>query len=243
MKQIIFSDGVQQMRPLAKRSLIAVFACVLFFCAAFCLSGCKPPAGQLAANAAIAEMAAIESCDPSSIDYLPEASQSKQLEAIGVSQEEFFSWWLEGYEYSLGDLELNIDEDDALINAKITCRKLEPVIQQWSNQYTAWLTENAQAIEAGQSEDPCAYGKSLLQGLFESTEPALTECTVHVHEYDDDWSIVGDAENSIYRDALLGSTDSFAGYYEAPLKELEKLGVSLSVPSAEDQSGQPDSEG
>lgn len=219
------------------KHIIAVLAsCVLLICVAFCLAGCKPPAGQLAANAAIAEMAAIEKCDPASIDYLPEVSQAQQLEQIGISQEEFFGWWLEGFTYSLGDVELNVEEDDALINAKITCRQLEPIIKQWSNEYTEWLVTNAEAIEAGASEDPCEYGRLLLQSLFENTEPVLTECTVHVQKIDDDWSVVGDADNSVYRDALLGSTDNLSGYYESPLNELATLGVKLPVATAQTSS-------
>ena len=216
---------------LLKQGLIAFVSCALLLCVACCLTGCKPPAGQLAANAAIAEMAAIEKCDPSSLDYLPEVSQAQELEQIGISQEEFFSWWLSGFTYSLGDVELNVEEDDALINAKITCRQLEPIIKQWSNEYTEWLIANAAAIEAGTTEDPCEYGRLLLQSLFENTEPTLVECTVHVQKIDDEWSVVGDADNSIYRDALLGSTDNLSGYYDSPLNELATLGVKLPVSS------------
>lgn len=222
-----------QLKNPMKRIMAALASCALLICVAFCLAGCKPPAGQLAANAAIAEMAAIEKCDPASIDYLPEVSQAQQLEQIGISQEEFFGWWLEGFTYSLGDVELNVEEDDALINAKITCRQLEPIIKQWSNEYTEWLVTNAEAIKAGASEDPCEYGRLLLQSLFENTEPVLIECTVHVQKIDDDWSVVGDADNSVYRDALLGSTDNLSGYYESPLNELATLGVKLPVATAQ----------
>lgn len=219
-----------------KKLALVLAACALCFCAIFCLSGCKPPAGQLAANAAIAEMGAIENRDPASIKCLPEASQSEELEAIGVSQEEFFDWWLEGFSYSLGDLEMNIEEDDALINAKITARQLEPIIKEWSNQYSAWLTNNEQAIKSGTSEDPCAYGKALLQSIFESTEPTLVECTVHVKKYDDDWSIVDEVDNGVYRDALLGSTENLSEYYEAPINKLASLGVKLPVVADEEES-------
>lgn len=228
-----------------KRAVISIFAATLFALAVFCLAGCKPPQGQLAANAAIAEMGALEKADPAAISYLPEVTQAQQLEQIGISQEEFFGWWLAGLTYSLGDLEMNNEEDDALINAKITCHQLEPIIKQWSNEYVAWLVDNKQAIEAGQSEDPCEYGRMLLQSLFENTEPLLYECMVHVHKYDDDWSVVGDADNGLYRDALLGSTDDLSGYYQAPLSELAELGVKLPVSSGEepaDQADQPTNE-
>lgn len=228
MEQNGLTSEIRARRPW--KAIMAAFAAsALLFCAAFCLAGCKPPAGQLAANAAIAEMAAIEKCDPASIDYLPEVAQAQELEQIGISQEEFYSWWLQGFTYSLGDVELNVEEDDALINAKITCRQLEPIIKQWSNEYTEWLIANAQAIEAGAIEDPCEYGRLLLQSLFENTEPVLVECTVHVQKIDDEWSVVGDADNSIYRDALLGSTDNLSGYYDSPLNELATLGVKLPV--------------
>lgn len=230
-------------RSVSNKALIALAACALLVCAAFSLAGCKPPAGQLAANAAIAEMAAIESHDPASIDYLPEVSQAEQLEQIGISQEEFFGWWLEGFTYSLGDLEMNIEEDGADINAKITCRQLEPIIKQWSNEYVEWLVANSASIKAGASEDPCEYGRELLRGLFEGTEPVLCETMIHVQKYDDEWSVVGDAENGIYHDALLGSADNLSGYYAAPLAELANLGVTLPVSSSEaEQSEQNEQE-
>lgn len=233
MKRTISALCSHSLQAILKKVVLAIAACSLCLATAFALSGCKPPQGQLAANAAIAEMAAIEKCDPASINYLPEVSQAAELEKIGISSQEFFGWWLSGFSYSLGDLEMNYEEDDATINAKITSRQLEPIIKQWSNEYVEWLVANAPAIKAGQTEDPCEYGKLLLQGLFESTEPTLVECAVRVHKYDDDWSVVGEPDNGLYRDALLGSTDNLAGYYAAPLNELATLGVTLPAPAAE----------
>lgn len=243
MKRFTSLNGELQSKSSVKQVAIAFATLALFACMALCLSGCKPPAGQLAANAAIAEMAAIEKHDPESLTYLPQVSGAEQLEQIGVSQAEFYGWWLDGFTYSLGDLEMNIDEDAADINAKITCRQLEPIIKQWSNDYVEWLVANEQAIKAGQSEDPCEYGRLLLQSLFENTEPVLTECVVQVQKIDDEWSVVGNADNGVYRDALLGSTDNLSGYYELPFNELASLGVKLPVEcTAPAQEGQDTSE-
>ena len=77
----------------------------------------QAPQGQLAANAALAEMSAIQQKNPESISYLPEVSQAKELEQIGISQEEFFDWWLDGFTSSLGDVEMNGEENDAKIFA------------------------------------------------------------------------------------------------------------------------------
>lgn len=224
--------------PLAKIAF-ALVACALFACTALCLTGCKPPEGQLAANAAIAEMGAIDKKDPEAIGYLPEVSQAQTLEQIGVSQQEFFGWWLDGFTYSLGDVELNFDEDAGDINAKITCRQLEPIIKQWSNEYVAWLVSNRATIQAGESEDPCEYGRLLLQSMFETAEPVLVECTIQVQKYDDTWSVVASQDNGLYRDALLGSTDNLSGYYAAPLEELAALNVPLSaVPQSQEEAAE-----
>ena len=242
MKQLIASNaaaGKQRSRGWIAGAFLAI---ILLACMSCCLSGCKPPAGQLAANAAIAEMAAIEKHDPESLEYLPQISGADQLEQIGISQEEFYDWWLDGFTYSLGDLEMNIDEDAADINAKITCRQLEPIIKQWSNDYIEWLAENKQAIEAGQTEDPCEYGRLLLQSMFENTEPVLTECIVQVQKIDDEWSVVGSVDNSVYRDALLGSADNLSGYYELPFAQLADMGVKLPVSANEDTGDQQGSE-
>lgn len=228
------TSNVHTLASKMTRTVILAFAtCALVICAAFCMTGCKPPAGQLAANAAIAEMAAIEKKDPEAIAFLPEVSQAEMLEQIGISKAEFFDWWLDGFIYSLGDVELNVDEDEADINAKITCRQLEPIIKQWSNEYVEWLLANREAILAGETEDPCEYGRLLLQSIFQNTEPTLIECIVHVKKYDDDWSVVADADNGIYRDALLGSTDDLSGYYLVPIEELIELNVFLPVESQE----------
>lgn len=243
MKRFISSNGELQGKRSVKQAAIGFIALALFACMAFCLSGCKPPAGQLAANAAIAEMAAIEKHDPESLGYLPQVSGADQLEQIGISQAEFYGWWLDGFTYSLGDLEMNFDEDAADINAKITCRQLEPIIKQWSNDYVEWLAVNEQAIKAGQTEDPCEYGRLLLQSLFENTEPVLTECTVQVQKIDDEWSVVGSVDNGVYRDALLGSADNLSGYYELPFAQLAEMGVKLPVSgTAPAQEGQDTSE-
>lgn len=225
--------------PLAKIAL-AIVACALFACTALCLSGCKPPEGQLAANAVIAEMGALDKKDPEAISYLPEVSQAQTLEQIGISQQEFFSWWLDGFTYSLGDVELNFDEDAGEINAKITCRQLEPIIKEWSNEYVAWLVDNRAAIQAGETEDPCEYGRLLLQSIFETTDPTLTECIVQVQKFDDTWSVVGSQDNGLYRDALLGSIDDLSGYYSAPLEELAALDIAF--PLALQSSGEESDE-
>lgn len=243
MKRFTSSKGELQSKSPVKQAAIGFIVLALFACMTLCLSGCKPPAGQLAANAAIAEMAAIEKHDPESLDYLPQVSGTEQLEQIGISQAEFYSWWLDGFTYSLGDLEMNFDEDAADINAKITCRQLEPIIKQWSNDYVEWLVVNEQAIKAGQTEDPCEYGRLLLQSLFENTEPVLTECIVQVQKIDDEWSVVGSMDNGVYRDALLGSADNLSGYYELPFAQLADLGVKLPVEcTAPTQEGQDISE-
>lgn len=94
MKQTISSAKTLQGRSRVLACAIAAALCALMACMAFALSGCKPPQGQLAANAALAEMSAIQQKNPESISYLPEVSQAKELEQIGISQEEFFDWWL-----------------------------------------------------------------------------------------------------------------------------------------------------
>lgn len=127
MKQTISSAKTLQGRSRVLACAIAAALCALMACMAFALSGCKPPQGQLAANAALAEMSAIQQKNPESISYLPEVSQAKELEQIGISQEEFFDWWLDGFTSSLGDVEMNGEENDAKIFASITCRQLEPL--------------------------------------------------------------------------------------------------------------------
>ena len=139
MKQTISSAKTLQGRSRVLACAIAAALCALMACMAFALSGCKPPQGQLAANAALAEMSAIQQKNPESISYLPEVSQAKELEQIGISQEEFFDWWLDGFTSSLGDVEMNGEENDAKIFASITCRQLEPVIKQWSNEYLSLI--------------------------------------------------------------------------------------------------------
>lgn len=242
MSRSTSSNGELQSKNPVKRAVIGFIALALFAGMALCLSGCKPPAGQLAANAAIAEMAAIEKHDPESLAYLPQVSGADQLERIGISQAEFYDWWLDGFTYSLGDLEMNFDEDAADINAKITCRQLEPIIKQWSNDYVEWLVANEEAIKAGQTEDPCEYGRLLLQSLFENTEPVLTECIVQVQKVDDEWSVVGSADNGVYRDALLGSVDDLSGYYQLPFAQLVDLGVKLPVSTDGDAGDQANPE-
>ena len=165
MKQTISSAKTLQGKSRVLACAIAAALCALMACMAFALSGCKPPQGQLAANAALAEMSAIQQKNPESISYLPEVSQAKELEQIGISQEEFFDWWLDGFTSSLGDVEMNGEENDAKIFASITCRQLEPIIKQWSNEYVAWLLENKAAIEAGTTEDPLEYGRNLLKSI------------------------------------------------------------------------------
>lgn len=237
MNHTTLSARSSSLRTRMVQGAVAFAICVLLACVSFALSGCKPPQGQLAANAALAEMNAIQQKDPSAIDYLPEVSQASQLEQIGISQEEFFSWWLDGFSYSLGDVEMNGEENEAKIFASVKCRQLEPVIRQWSDEYVAWLLENKEAIEAGQSEDPLAHGRELLKSTFENAEIVLTQTEVLVRKYDDEWSVVGDQENAVYGDALLGSTDNLSGYYAAPLTELATLNVALPADSAaaEDQ--------
>ena len=231
------SDRISTISPLSasptKKFVLALVACALFLATAFCLAGCKPPAGQLAANAAIAEMGALDKKDPEAIGYIPEVVEAQSLEQIGVSEQEFFDWWLEGFSYSLGDVELNVDEDAGEVNAKITCRQLEPIIRQWSNEYVTWLVSNSIAIQAGQTEDPCEYGRLLLQSMFESNEPTLVECMIQVQKYDDAWSVVASQDNGLYRDALLGSTENLSGYYIAPFEALAALGVELPVSQGE----------
>ena len=86
------------------------------------------------------------------------------------------------------------------------------------------------------------YGRNLLKSIFENTEPTLCQTEIHLHKYDDDWSVVGDQDNGVYRDALLGPVDNLSGYYSAPIAELTALHVALPADGAEAQE-QAQSEG
>ena len=46
---------------------------------------------------------------------------------------------------------------------------------------------------------------------------------------------MGDQDNGVYRDALLGSVDNLSGYYSAPIAELTALHVALPADGAEAQ--------
>lgn len=82
MKQTISSAKTLQGKSRVLACAIAAALCALMACMAFALSGCKPPQGQLAANAALAEMSAIQQKNPESISYLPEVSQAKSLSRL-----------------------------------------------------------------------------------------------------------------------------------------------------------------
>lgn len=148
---------------------------------AIALAGCSsgPSDEDVIRQGVSEELAAIKAVDDEFISSVEEDA-GEDLKTLGIDARDFMSAYLDGFDYSVGDVK--VDGDSATVHLSITCRSM--------GEATEALT-GALADAKDLTDTDALYelaGKTLLESLS-ATQPKTVECDVQCQkDSDGNWS-------------------------------------------------------
>ena len=119
------------------------------------------------------------------------------LDTMGITSQQLFSAWTEGYKYEITSVK--IDGDKAMVEVKLTCKQFNPAV--------AIAQDNIMRVPGidtkSVAEVQALYGAEILSELTAAT-PVTTTLNIPCTKADNVWSVGEDVYEDIAL-ALLGS--------------------------------------
>lgn len=161
------------------------------------------------------EFSLIKEHDQATIDELmgDASSTADSLAQYGIDGSEFINSWLDGFDYSIGDVTIADDKTTATVNVSITSKQLYPILATWMTDYMEWVKSGA---ATSQDEISAKAGETMMSTLS-SASPVATEVTLDV-EKDGSWQIADSLNNDeAFEKSLLGDEEEFNNAMDAVL--------------------------
>lgn len=167
-------------RKLRPAALAAVLIALLV-----ALVGCSsgPSDEEVIRQGIEGELAAIKAGDDDLVSAIEDGA-GEDLGVLGIDARDFVSAYLDGFDYSVGDVTVNGDE--ATVHLSITCRSMGDVTADFESAY-------ASAVDAAEdlTDTDALYqlaGKTLMECLS-AAQPKTVECDVTCQkDSDGNWS-------------------------------------------------------
>lgn len=173
------------MRKKFAPAAVAAALLVLAIALAGCSSG--PSDEEVIRQGVSEELAAIKAGDDELISSVEEDA-GEDLKTLGIDARDFMSAYLDGFDYSVGDVK--VDGDSATVHLSITCRSMGEATEAFMGAYGDALA-NALANAKDLTDTDALYelaGKTLLESLS-ATQPKTVECDVQCQkDSDGNWS-------------------------------------------------------
>lgn len=129
------------------------------------------------------ELAAIKAGDDDLMAAIEEGA-GEDLQALGLDAREFMGAYLDGFDYSVGDVQ--VDGDAATVHLTITCRSMADVTADFESAFADALSSAEDVTDTDALYQ--LAGKTLLQCLVDA-QPKTVECDVRCQkDADGNWS-------------------------------------------------------
>ena len=155
--------------PLGRGVLAACLAVTLLLA-----NGCSfQVAGQVKESLAT-ELDQVKASDDAVMKKVAEAVGTS-FDQLGVTGEDWAKAYLKGFEYGIGDVEVDKGKGTAEVKVTLTCRSVTAILNDFQTRYAQ------KAAGAGQGADEAAQYKLAGEALMEATEaaePRKVECTL-----------------------------------------------------------------
>jgi hypothetical protein len=122
--------------------------------------------------------------------------QGGQLESVGIDPSELVTTWIDGFDYSIG--EITVTGDTATVELTITCKKLSPAI----TAATDVLMADESIAELSSDEVTQKTGEAIMDAL-KTAQPESTAVTIECEKIGNLWTEASSAENA-YMSAIVG---------------------------------------
>lgn len=141
------------------------------------------------------ELESIKSLDDEVLDELSVESMAAELEPLGIDGKEFMKAYLEGFDYTIGDI--NVEDDTATVEITLKCKSFNDyntALQNAANE----LTGDVEAL-ASMSEDELnkKLGEVIMQTIGEIEVKETDPITLTYKLDDNTWTPEEDAETLI----------------------------------------------
>ena len=189
----------------SNRSLLGVLAGILIACVV-ALSGCSlfgPSDVDTIHDAVESELSTIKSGGTDDMVSAIEEQTSEYLTKLGLDSKEYLSAYLEGFDYSLGDITIDESAGTAVANVQVACKSMTDIVSAFQTKFN----EGIQNLDGEQSEDDLLKlaGQYLLEATSEAT-PKTVSVSLDLTKDGDQWSFTDDAGSTI-ASAIFGSTE------------------------------------
>ena len=178
-----------------KKVVLVAMSVILACSMLFALAGCGNSDEKVIRNAMNEQLEAFK--NPNSSQWQNDfKNELNELSNMGVDAQQLVAAWVEGFDYTVGDIKIN--GNNATVSITIKCKQLNPAVDS-----AVALLENDPALATmTEAQIIKKYGEALISEL-KKTSPTTTVITVPCVKSGNTWSEGPGAENEYYR-ALLG---------------------------------------
>jgi hypothetical protein len=138
--------------------------------------------------------------DATSKEFVALSSETQDmLSSQGVEIDDFTGIWLEGYDFTIGDIQINGSE--AVARVDITVKQLGPVL----DAVVAEIQSSDQAYDTLEAAT-AAIGQLLAERLAEAA-PTTTTIEIPCTKTDNEWRVSDRMQDELLQQALLGESE------------------------------------
>ncbi len=183
-----------------KRKFLATPLAAVAIACTVLLGGCGGPTIEEQIRADITE--AFDSISPTDEELISgiEAGAGDSFDLLGIDVEDFAEKYFEGFEYSIGDIEVDEKAGTATADVTVKMRSLTDAMEDFTEDYEAWIsTIDPTAIPT--EEEIYAKGGELLMAAVSDCKPEESDLTFTYSKDDEgNWNADEGTES-----ALLGA--------------------------------------
>lgn len=145
------------------------------------LMGCSrgPTDEEVIRQGVTEELEAVKAGDDELIASVEEGA-GEDLKTLGLDAHEFMSAYLDGFDYSVGDVK--VDGDSATVHLSITCRSMGDAMASFMGDYGEAIASVEDLTDTDALYE--LAGKTLLQSLS-ATQPKTVECDIQCQKDSD----------------------------------------------------------
>lgn len=174
------------------KKIISIMTAVALVAGALCLVGCGQNNEQLIREKLTEELDTFKNQDDSALSSIATAMENEGLDEMGIDSQEFAAAVLNGFDYTIDDVQVNGDT----ANATVT------IVSKSSSDFTQRITEVAQTLvddpaiaELTSEEKMSKLGEAVMQA-FDETEVVTETATIEYKLNNNTWEPV-DGSNSL----------------------------------------------
>jgi hypothetical protein len=129
-----------------------------------------------------------------------ESAGGEQIEAMGIDGKEFIDAWLDGFDYTIGDVA--VEGDTATVKVNLTSKNLVGALMNIQSEATTYFQENG---VSSQDEAYKAIGQLMMDDITNATPESMDVELTLEKDSKGNWAITSDGMSALMN-AIVGDT-------------------------------------